>query len=60
MKAKKLLSWTVKGLDEEDKRVRARNLLELRKEDDICLQESELELNSSSVVRSLWEWQHVD
>jgi exonuclease III len=48
---RKLLSWNVKGFNEGDKRLRVRNLLGLWKAYVICLQESKLELISSSVVR---------
>ena len=56
----KLLSWNVRGLNEGDKCMRGKNLLRQWKADIICLQESKLELVSSSVVRSLWGYQHMD
>lgn len=56
----KLLSWNVRGLNKGDKRLIVRNLLRRWKVDIICLLESELELISSSVVRSLWRCQHMN
>jgi exonuclease III len=56
----KLLSWNVRGLNESGKRLRVRNLLKQWKVNIICLQETKLELISSSIVRSVWGCQHVD
>jgi hypothetical protein len=36
----KILSWNVRGLNEEAKRLRVRNLLSLWKVDIVCLQET--------------------
>jgi exonuclease III len=55
----KLLSWTMRGLN-EDKRLRARNLLRQWKADIIRLQDSRMELISSNVMRSLLGCEHVD
>jgi len=56
----KLLSWNVRGLNECDKRMRVKNLLRQWKANIICLQESKLELISSSVVQILLGCQHMD
>jgi exonuclease III len=50
----KLLSWNVRTLNGGEKRLRVRNLFRQWKTGIICLQESKLELISSSVVCSLW------
>jgi len=47
-------------LNEGDKCLRVRNLLRQWKADIICLHESKLEFISSSVLRSLWGYQHMD
>jgi exonuclease III len=46
----KLLSWNVRGLYEGHKHLRIKKFLKQCKADIICLQESKLELISSSVV----------
>jgi hypothetical protein len=55
-----LLSWNVRGLNEINKRRKVRNLCRQWKADIICLQETKLELISSSIVQSLWGCHFVD
>jgi exonuclease III len=50
----KLISWNIRGLNQGGKRLKVRYLLRQWKADIICLQETKLELISSSFVRSLW------
>jgi len=50
----------VKGLNDEDKCPRVRNLLREWKVDIVCFQETKLEVMSCSVVRSLWGCHYVD
>lgn len=54
------MSWNLRGLNEGDERRRVRNLLKQWKANVIYLQETKLEYISSSVVSSLWGYQHVD
>lgn len=56
----KLLSWSVRGLIEGEKRLRVRNLVKEWKAVVIRLQETKMELMSYSIVHSLWGCSHVD
>ena len=56
----KIFSWNVRGLNDKDKHLRVRHLLNLWGADVICLQETKLELITRSLVRSLWGSHHVD
>ena len=56
----KNISWNVKGLNDRDKRLRVRNLVQRWGLDVICLQETKMELITRAVIRSLWRDQHVD
>ena len=47
-------------LNDKDKRLRVRHLLNIWGADVICLQETKLELITRSLVRSLWGSHHVD
>ena len=55
-----IISWNVRGLNEQDKRLRDRNLIRNWRLDIVCLQETKLELITRAVIRSLWGGQHVD
>jgi hypothetical protein len=55
----KLLSWNVRGLNEDDKRSRVENLLRKWKADIIC-QETKLECISNRIIRSLWGSHYAD
>jgi exonuclease III len=56
----KILSWNVRGLNDREKRLQIRNLLNLWKADVICLKETKLKVVSRSIVASLWGCQHLD
>ncbi len=56
----KILSWNVRGLNDREKRLQIRNLLNLWKADVICLKETKLKEVSRSIVASLWGCQHLD
>jgi hypothetical protein len=60
----KILTWNVRGLNEEKKRLRVRRLLSQWKVDIVCLQETKLELITQGLVQSVWrcpyvEWSYV-
>ena len=55
-----IISWNVRGLNEQDKRLRDRNLIRNWRLDIVCLQETKLELITRAMIRSLWGGQHVD
>ena len=60
----KILSWNVRGLNEEKKRLRVRRLLSQWKADIVCLQETKLEKITPGIMQSLWrcpyvEWSYV-
>jgi endonuclease/exonuclease/phosphatase family metal-dependent hydrolase len=60
----KILTWNVRGLNEEKKRLRVRRLLSQWKVDIVCLQETKLELITQGLVQSIWrcpyvEWSYV-
>jgi exonuclease III len=60
----KILSWNMRGLNEEKKRLRVRRLLRQCKVDIVCLQEKKLEMITHGLVQSLWrcpyvEWSYV-
>ena len=50
----------MRGLHEQEKRLRIRNLLKVWKADIVCLQETKLELITRPIVKSLWSCHHVD
>ena len=59
-----ILTWNVRGLNEERKRLKIRNLLSKWKVDIACLQETKLKLISNQLVQNLWrclymEWCYV-
>ena len=56
----KIISWNVRGLNEQDKRLRVRNLVRQWGPDVVCLQETEMMLITRVVICSLWGGQHVD
>ncbi|XP_030970526.1 uncharacterized protein LOC115990899 [Quercus lobata] len=56
----KIISWNVRGLNEQDKRLWVRNLIRSWRPDIVCLQETKMELITRVVIRSLWGGQHVD
>ena len=49
----KILSWNVQGLNNYDQRLRVRNSLKKWKGDDVCLQETKLEVVNRARVRSV-------
>ena len=49
----KFVSWNVRGLNEQDKRLQVRNLIRKWKADIVCLQETKLELINRGVIFSL-------
>jgi hypothetical protein len=56
----KILSWNVRGLNEEKKRLRVRRLLSQWKVDIVCLQETKLEMITHGLVQSLWRCPYVE
>ena len=56
----RIVSWNVRGLNEQDKRLWVRNLIRKWKANIVCLQETKLELINKGVICSLWGGQHVD
>ena len=50
----------MRGLNEQDKRLRVRNLIRNWKADIVFLQETKMELINKGVICSLWGGQHVD
>ena len=56
----KILSWNVRGLNEESKRLRVRNLLSLWKVDIVCLQETKISWFTPNLVHSLWRCPYVE
>ena len=56
----KIVSWNVRGLNEQDKRLRVRNMFRKWKANIVCLQETKLELINRGVIFSLWGGHHVD
>ena len=56
----KIISWNVRELNEQDKRLRVRNLIRRWGLDVVCLQETKMGLINRAVIHSLWGGQHVD
>ncbi|KAG2698544.1 hypothetical protein I3760_07G155600 [Carya illinoinensis] len=56
----KIVSWNICWLNEANKRLRVRDLLQEWKADIVCLQETKLKLIDRKIVRSLWRGSHVD
>ena len=56
----KILSWTVHGLNDKDKRMQVKNALKVWRENIVYLQETKLEVISRAVIRSLWGSPFVD
>ena len=50
----------LRGLNEQDKRRRVRNLIRKWRPDVVCLQKTKMGLINRVVIRSLWGGQHVD
>ena len=56
----KMISWNVRGLNDSQKHLVVRNLLQEWKCDIICLQETKLDGMDSQMVCSLWSCPYVD
>jgi exonuclease III len=56
----KILTWNVRGLHDQDKRLRIKNLLKEWHADVVCLQEIKMEVITGQFVRSLWRCRYVD
>jgi endonuclease/exonuclease/phosphatase family metal-dependent hydrolase len=56
----KILSWNVRGFNENDKRMRTKGLIKNWKADITCLKETKLKFVTREVVRSLWGCLHMD
>ena len=56
----RIVSWNVRGLNEQDKRLWVRNLIRKWRANIVCLQETKMELNNRCTICSLWGGQHVD
>ena len=50
----RIVSWNVRGLNEQDKKLRVRNLIRKWKADIVCLQETKMELINRGTICSLW------
>ena len=50
----RIISWNVRGLNEQDKRLRVRNLIRKWGPDVVCLQKTKIGLINRAVIRSLW------
>ena len=56
----RIVSWNVRGLNEQDKWLRVRSLVRKWKADFVCLQETKMELINRGVISSLWGGQYLD
>jgi exonuclease III len=56
----KIVSWNMRGLNEEKKWLRVRRLLSQWKVDIVCLQETKLEMVTHGIVQSLWRCPYVE
>ena len=56
----KMVSWNVRGLNDSQKRLVVRNLLQEWKCDVVCLQETKLAGVDSQLVCSIWGCRYVD
>ena len=56
----RIVSWNVRGLNEQDKQLQVRNLIQKWEENIVCLQETKMDLINRGVISSLWGGQHVD
>jgi exonuclease III len=50
----KLLSWNVRGLNLEEKRMKIKSLLREWKADVVCFQETKIQVVTRELVQSLW------
>jgi hypothetical protein len=55
-----IVSWNVRGLNEESKRIQVRNLLHRWKADIVCLQETKLVGVTPALIRGLWRGKFVN
>ena len=55
----KIISWNVRGLNKQDKRLKVRNLIRKWGPDVDFLQETKMGLINRVVIRSLWGGQHL-
>ena len=56
----RIVSWNVRGLNEQDKQLRVKSLIRKWKADFVCLQENKMELINRGVISSLWGGQYLD
>ena len=56
----KIISWNVRRLNKQDKRLKVRNLIRKWGPDVVCLQETKMGLINRAVICSLWGGQYVD
>jgi exonuclease III len=56
----KIVSWNVRGLNDQDKCLRIRNLIHLWKADVVCPQETKLGEIDRSLIKTLWGCPHLD
>jgi hypothetical protein len=56
----KFLSWNVRGLNLEEKRMKIKNLRREWKADVVCFQETKIQVVTRELVQSLWGGVHVD
>ena len=49
----RIISWNVRGLNDNEKRLRVRNIIKTWKANIVCLQETKLELITRRVIHSL-------
>jgi exonuclease III len=50
----KIISWNVRSLNDQDKRLQVKHLLKLWQANMICLQETKLDLINRELISSLW------
>jgi exonuclease III len=56
----KILSWNIRGLNLEEKRMKIKGLIGEWKADIVCLQETKLQHVTREIARSLWGCAHMD
>lgn len=51
----RIISWNVRGLNDNEKRLRVRNIIKTWKAVIVCLQETKLELITRRVIHRIWD-----
>ena len=55
-----IISWNVRGLNKQEKRLKVRNLIRKWGLDVVCFQETKMGLINRAVIHRLWGGQYVD